>query len=502
MDRIKDNLSLDHLSRLLVDVQQDSSAIVDSIISQYQRDLMQLVFLGDAENRNKVNLIIANEITPHLTAEEYMDKGEYENELKQVIGDTKAAYDISEHDTLIFGAYGLLVAGPNSRHHEPLLCAYLQFITIDIFLQNFFSRIWILNDDLQTTNAIIEEGEKDPRALQRIRYRICKLAKDIIMLEEILSYMLEALEIIEIPPEPPEQAGRSLYERLEIAGMRNQLVRRAVDLKKNIAGNHRFLDILREMSSVVTENKRFSLEQSVDLNTQRMCQLSDSNERSAGALQILQMMVAGIFAFEILDRITGQWSVANSPWFTSFYTTAIQDSPFLWFFISLLGWALGCGIVAYVFARSHFVKQGITTVRLKMNRKIFVERLRTFLLSKLHSTEERNYDDFNDVVKITYVDNLKKDWGGSKPTIIFEYDERNNFLLSVTITYNRRRARQALVFTADELKSKIIEELNLVEVIYSPVAITVFSFNILLYESDVGVGFEIGGSDFSRSGRG
>ena len=45
---------------------------------------MQLVFLGDAENRNKVNLIIANEITPHLTADEYMDKGEYENELKQV----------------------------------------------------------------------------------------------------------------------------------------------------------------------------------------------------------------------------------------------------------------------------------------------------------------------------------------------------------------------------------------------------------------------------------
>ena len=96
MDRIKDNISLDHLARLLVDVQQDSSAIVDSIISEYQRELMQLIFLGDASNRNKVNLIIANEITPHLTAEEYMDKGEYENELKQVIGDTKAAYDISE----------------------------------------------------------------------------------------------------------------------------------------------------------------------------------------------------------------------------------------------------------------------------------------------------------------------------------------------------------------------------------------------------------------------
>ena len=29
--------------------------------------------------------------------------GEYENELKQVLGDTRAAFDISEHDTLVFG---------------------------------------------------------------------------------------------------------------------------------------------------------------------------------------------------------------------------------------------------------------------------------------------------------------------------------------------------------------------------------------------------------------
>jgi hypothetical protein len=54
MDRIKDNVSLDHMARLLVDVQQDSSSIVDSIISQHQRELLNLIFLGDAPNRNKV----------------------------------------------------------------------------------------------------------------------------------------------------------------------------------------------------------------------------------------------------------------------------------------------------------------------------------------------------------------------------------------------------------------------------------------------------------------
>ena len=69
--------------------------------------------INKEELEDKINLLVANEITPHLTAEEYMDKGEYENELKQVLGDTRAAFDISEHDTLIFGANGLLIAGPN-----------------------------------------------------------------------------------------------------------------------------------------------------------------------------------------------------------------------------------------------------------------------------------------------------------------------------------------------------------------------------------------------------
>lgn len=465
LDRIKDNISLDHLSRLLVDVQQDSSAIVDAIISQYQRDLMNLVFLGDAENRNKVNLVIANEITPHLTAEEYMDKGEYENELKQVIGDTKAAYDISEHDTLIFGAYGLLVAGPNSRHHEPLLCAYLQFITIDIFLQNFFSRIWILNDDMQTTNTIILEGEKDPRALNRIRYRICKLAKDLIMLEETLSYMLEALEIIEIPPEPPEQAGRALYERLEIGGMRNQLVRRAMDLKKNIAGAHRFLDVLREMSSVVSESKLFLLNESVDLNTKKMCALQDSNEKAAASLRILQFIFGGILSFQILDRLTGNsWSVASSSWFGNFYQSYIVDTPLLWLIISMLAWVVVSLIVYQSYRSANYIKQGITTVRLKINRKIFVNKLQQFLRTKVHAQEERSYDDSNDVARITYTDTAKRDWGGSSPEITLEYDERNQYLFTVTVQYNRRKARKALVFNAEELREKILDELNSMDI--------------------------------------
>lgn len=219
------------------------------------------------------------------------------------------------------------------------------------------------------------------------------------------------------------------------------------------------------MSSVVSESKMFMLNESVDLNTKQMCSLQDANERSAQSLMILQTIFGGILAFDILDRLTGNsWSVSNSAWFSSFYQSGIVDTPLLWFLVSLIIWLI-TGLIIYQQYRSgNYIKQGLTTIRLKMNRKIFVNRVQMFLRSKLHSYEERNYTDANDIVRITYTDNLKRDWGGAKPTITFEYDERNQYLFSVTVQYNRRQARKALVFNAEELREKIMDELNSMDV--------------------------------------
>jgi hypothetical protein len=46
----------------------------------------------------------------------------------------KLAYDIIEQDSLIFGYQGLLVYSPNTRNYASMLCAYLQFTTLSLFL--------------------------------------------------------------------------------------------------------------------------------------------------------------------------------------------------------------------------------------------------------------------------------------------------------------------------------------------------------------------------------
>lgn len=459
MDRIKDNISLDHLSRLLVDVHIDSSKIVDSVISAYQRQLMNLIFLGDAENRDKVNLIIANEITPHLTAEEYMDKGEYENELKQVLGDTRAAFDISEHDTLIFGAHGILVAGPNSRHHEPLLCSYLQFNAMDIFVRNYFIRMFVVLDFMKNTRRLIDDSEKDPNSMQKIRGKMSTVSKDIILMEEILGYLTEAIDGAEIPPEPAEQSGRALYERLQISDLAAQLTRRVVDLKKNMEGTRHELDVLREMSNIVSETKNFKLQETVGQNTRLMCALQESNRHAATALHIMQVVLAGGLAFDVLDRFTGGWTVMDAAWFEA-VGDIIKQTPILWFLVSMFIWICVAYFLVWLMRRYAFRNRGLVSMRIKVYRRIHIDALNKYLASKSTSLEDREYDSYTDVVKISWEERDKLDWGGDAPKAQLQYDERNGYLLYLTLTYNKRLAKKGIALRAAELKQKIMEELQ------------------------------------------
>jgi len=57
-------LSVDLLCRVLADVHQDSSEIVDSLLSSYQRKLLDMVYLGDHLSRDKFNVIMCDRARP------------------------------------------------------------------------------------------------------------------------------------------------------------------------------------------------------------------------------------------------------------------------------------------------------------------------------------------------------------------------------------------------------------------------------------------------------
>ncbi|KAF1317434.1 hypothetical protein FI667_g14840, partial [Globisporangium splendens] len=169
LDKRSDQISVDLLSRLLVDIHQDSSEIMDDLLSSYQNSLLDMVFLGDIANRGKFNMIMADQIDPFIPGTEYMDRGDFENELKQVLGDIHCAYDIGEDSVLTVGREGMLVAGSASKRFEKVFISFFSLLCREMFLRSFFTRIFVLEELLKNIRELIFQAKENPTHLISIR---------------------------------------------------------------------------------------------------------------------------------------------------------------------------------------------------------------------------------------------------------------------------------------------------------------------------------------------
>lgn len=114
------------------------------------------------------------------------------------------------------------------------------------------------------------------------------------------------------------------------------------------------------------------------------------------------LIASGMLAFEVLDRITGNWTVMDSAWFEDFANPMIKQYPIVWFIFSMLFWAL-CAYAAVRFLRYFvFVSQGVVTMRLRIMQRLLMDRFNVYLATKNAVVEERQYDEKNTTVLFTW----------------------------------------------------------------------------------------------------
>ena len=439
LDRIKDNISLDHLARVLVDIQQDSSTILVSLLSTYQRSLLDMIFLGDALSRDKVNVILASEMTPKLKAEQYMDKEDNENEIKQVIGDTDFGKDLTADQVLVVGKQGLLIGGAGARAHEELIVSFLSLKGRDLYVRNFFNRCLILEDTLRHVRKLIVEHEKDPNSIATVRELLSEASRHVILLEETLGYLRESLEMLADPMVPEDEAGRNLYQALNIPGLLKDLKERSKDLKKNVTGASHELQGLRDMTDVISENQMFKLQESMQANTKNLEEVFRANERASASLELMQVILAGTLSFDILDRITGDWTVTDQEWAKSAFVEPLMKQPGVWFLISIGLWVvIGTVLIKFM----HYLQdqaQGVLSIRLKVNLPIDMANLMVYLKRKNIEDEEMESDRTTATKKLAWTETNNRMWGGTTPRIEIMIDEKYGFLLKVFIQYEKKK---------------------------------------------------------------
>jgi hypothetical protein len=92
---------------------------------------------------------------------------------------------------------------------------------------------------------------------------------------------------------------------LHIEATQKRLVRRVHDMKKNIEGARGEVNSLRSMADVVSEGKEFKVQEAVQNNTKNLEDVFRANERASASLEIMQIVLAGSLAFDIIDRLHG-----------------------------------------------------------------------------------------------------------------------------------------------------------------------------------------------------
>ena len=460
LDRILENISLDNLARLLVDIHIDSSKIMDSILSNHQRDLLDMIFLGNTENRDKVNVIIADRVTPQMAAERYMDKDAFENEIRQVLGDTYEAHDISPYDFVIVGSHGIMVVGPNSKKHEPILLSFLALQSRDIFVHNVFARLFIVSDTLKTTRTKISQFEKDPNSIPSIRHVLSETAKDIILLEEVLLYLEESLEQDKtIQGKPTSEEAERLYDVLKIDMMVYDLKIRIGDMQKILDSNKNEVIGLRQITDTVSETQMFKLQEEIRGSSSDMLNQLKSAERQSTSLDVMQVIFAGSLAFEILDRLTGEWTVVNTVWARDYIVNPLMNRPMMWFLISMGMWfVVGFGVLRLL-KNLNDKSAGIITTRVKVNKRMDINALDDYLMGKPIISEDGDADKLTTNQKVTWVERHSVKWEGYEPKIEMLYDAKHAFLLSIYISITRRASQPARL-RPDTMKMRFFTELQ------------------------------------------
>jgi len=295
----------------------------------------------------------------------------------------------------------------------------------------FFHRTFTLRDALESTRVMINNYETHPNAIQKIRLMLSDASKVQVLLRELLSYIGESLANTDI-----DDGSTALHKILNLPQQHQILKRRVEDLEKNIQGIQHDLDGLREMTDVISETTMFKLQESLQANTKSLANVFESSERSSSSLEIMQVVLSGTLAFEILDRLTGEWSVMETAWGKEYIQDPFIERPGVWFVINLVLWGLIGWLLKVITMHLTEKSSGVVTVRFRPNLPINIEALHAYLNTRDLGEEEVGIDRKQKIKKVGWVDDGNI-FPAKETKLEISWDEENSFLLTCLMQINR-----------------------------------------------------------------
>jgi len=329
------------------------------------------------------------------------------------------------------------------------------------FSSNFFVRTFVTNDVLKKIRHMILNYERDPHTIMRIRAQMSAVSRNIILLHEVLLYIRESVDSLKLPP---EKAG-GLSATLNIKGLYRDVATRARDLQKLTQGLTNQLNNLQQMGETIKTKKLEENFLGVESNTKFLVAAAEANIRGSESLEVMQIILAGSFIFDLIDRLSGgTLNIGVPPFIEEYFQNGICDIPFLWFLLNLLIFVV-LGSLLYRFM--HYLQDtqaGVLTFKKQLNLKIYPKMFRLYLDSKDidvmdQLTASRHAKGNSNIIKLQWQENHPSQWGmysgKQAPRIELMVDFTNCFLVEASFQVNVRHTS----FRERDLLRKLITDL-------------------------------------------
>jgi hypothetical protein len=205
-------ISLDLLSRIYADMEQDSTGVVQSCISRTQKVMVEHLWGESWKCRPTYRIILCKELEPKVAAKYIINDSSMTSEISQLIGKVFGAFDYAR-GIIVIGSSGVLVSGINhSKGASPEVLAYVKYGALIIASKQLFCQIEAAEvsifDALDRTNSKLPfyvTGSHNMHQILSQRNRLIRMLAVIgLLLQDCVeSLTAETLREVNIDPASP-----------------------------------------------------------------------------------------------------------------------------------------------------------------------------------------------------------------------------------------------------------------------------------------------------------
>ena len=309
MARPADSLPIDLLARLAVDVVQDSSRILHDVLNAHQRHLLATLSPGCAARRVKFACYLCRAIDPWFAAAaQYLDRGDQENELAQLVGQVRFGRDLGERHLLFVGTGGLLLVGPRAHELDAYVVPYCNLQGMMLAAGTAFERMSHMGRMLDDAVALSEAPAASAEGEARVQRLVTRAASESVVLELAIRQLATAVDSALMPPEPRDAVGQALYAALRCRQWQLSLRARATALTRLVADSRRKAQRLRTSAGHVNQGGLLRCVRRTGENVAGMVGRARQAHAVGPALWAVQMLLVALLLLRFLDKF--RWGSA------------------------------------------------------------------------------------------------------------------------------------------------------------------------------------------------